>query len=113
MFRLGTRPDRKRTSPAPDASTLSVSPDRVLIDTGTSWMFSTLRCAVTSTVSSTAARDTVSCACADSGRASAMANAERRVRWNEGRRELDMFMVWFREEDSIRQVWRSLAGVQT
>jgi hypothetical protein len=60
MFRLGTRPDRKRMSVPPEASVSSFSPLTVLIDTGTSWMFSTLRCAVTCTVSSVAARSCAS-----------------------------------------------------
>ena len=43
MFRLGTRPDRKRTSLPPEPSTSSFSPLTVVTETGTSWMFSTLR----------------------------------------------------------------------
>ena len=55
MFRLGTRPERKRTSLPPEPSTSSFSALTLEIETGTSWMFSTLRCAVTSTVSRVAA----------------------------------------------------------
>ena len=51
MFRLGTRADRKRTSLPPEASTSSFSLLMVLIETGTSWMFSTRRWAVTCTAS--------------------------------------------------------------
>ena len=69
MLRLGTRPERKRTSVPPEASASSFSPLTVLMLTGTSWMFSTRRCAVTSTVSSVAART-----CAVSAGASAGAS---------------------------------------
>src|SRR5690554_1615754 len=78
MFRLGTRPDRKRTSPAPEANTDSFSPDSALIEIGTSWMFSTLRWAVTSSAS----RVTASWAWTASGKARASASRLRR-RWRE------------------------------
>ena len=52
MFRLGTRPDRKRRSSPPEASTSSFSPLSVETALGTSLMFSTRRSAVITTVSS-------------------------------------------------------------
>ncbi len=74
MRRLGTRPDRKRTSSPPEARMSSFSSPSVVTDTGTSCTSSTRRWAVTITGSSV-----VPCAkAAGSGSAMAMAAARRR-----------------------------------
>ena len=79
MLRLGTRPDSTRTSPAAAVIASSVCAGTMLIETGTSWMFSTRRWAVTSTASSVTAdgRATVdaSWARAASGEARASASS--------------------------------------
>src|SRR5574344_1726233 len=101
MFRLGTRPDRKRTSVPPELSASSFSPLTVLIETGTSWMFSLLRAAVTLTVSRVAACwAALSCAIATAGNRVARATTRGRTTgartWAE-RDDIDMpvtFKLW-------------------
>src|SRR5690606_31844961 len=78
MLRLGTRAERKRMSAPPEPYSSSFSASTLVIDTGTSWMFSTLRWAVTSTASRVAASWACSAGTASS-RATATARRERRA----------------------------------
>ena len=54
MLRLGSRADRKRMSSPPERATSRPSPESVETATGTSWMFSLRRWAVTMTSPSVA-----------------------------------------------------------
>src|SRR5690606_37659823 len=88
MLRLGTRAERKRMSVPPEPSTSSFSASTLVMDTGTSWMFSTLRWAVTCT----ACRVAASWACrawTASSRVTAAARRERRAG-----RMCDGFIGW-------------------
>src|SRR5690606_14002948 len=112
MLRLGTRPDRKRMSLPPEPSTCSFSGSMLVIDTGTSWMFSTLRWAVTWTASRVVG---LSCAAAASGIVAASAAASRRQR-GMGRRDtaglgfIGMSSGWGADGTTMVQSWPGEAG---
>src|SRR5690606_6027525 len=97
----------KRMSAPPEPSTSSLSASTLVIDTGTSWMFSTLRCAVTCTAS----RVEASWACSDgtaSSRATAVARRVRRACGTSGGVSVWLLAGWRR--DGRTSGWTSDAG---